>query len=471
MNRWICSILVALELITMGACAASVDWRWGEAPSTGTLSAPSSGWPGCGNSSVKQYSGYFNISSATNKNYFYWAFESQNQPSTDPIILWLTGGPGCSGSLAIFAENGACKMDQDTGKLYTNPWSWNKMANIIYVDQPAGVGFSFADVDGYDHNEAEVSEDMFHFMRAFYTAFPNFKQNELFVYGESYGGHFAPATAHRIWLGNQRNESQMNLKGLSVGNGLTDPSVQYRWYNKLGYNWCKTVKGEPCISEALNSQIEKDIPHCIGLIDDCNKHNESCKLADSFCNNNIMGPFLNLGWNPYDITKKCPPNLPLCYNFSHIHDFLNRKDVQQALGVPPTNWTMCNFVVNGKFTRDWMHDFDQYVPDLLHSNIRVLIYAGDYDYICNWLGNKAWTLGLEWKGHDEFLHEHDLPWYQNNRPAGIFRTLRGKEVRMLLTFITIHDAGHMVPMDQPERAFEMVRRFLADDPFYGYTEW
>lgn len=80
---------------------------------------------------------------------FYWLFESRNDPVTDPLILWLSGGPGCSSMLALFVENGPYRIVEHGGGaavedssrlLRLNPHSWNSNATVIYLDQPAGTG-------------------------------------------------------------------------------------------------------------------------------------------------------------------------------------------------------------------------------------------------------------------------------------------------------------------------------------------
>eukprot|EP01031_Cornospumella_fuschlensis_P045738 gene45738-55982_t len=92
---------------------------------------------------VKSLSGYFSVSEQVTKNYFFWFFESRSSPSTDPLVIWLTGGPGCSSQLALLFENGPCKVSEDGLTTTPNPYSWNNNANILWVDQPAGVGFSY----------------------------------------------------------------------------------------------------------------------------------------------------------------------------------------------------------------------------------------------------------------------------------------------------------------------------------------
>ncbi|PWU82961.1 putative serine carboxypeptidase (CBP1) [Trypanosoma cruzi] len=152
----------------------------------------------------------------------------------------MTGGPGCSSMFALLAENRPCLVNETTGDIYKNNYSWNNEAYVIYVDQPAGVGFSYAEVEDYDSNEEEVSEDMYHFLQAFFRAHQKLRKNKLFVVGESYGGHYAPATAHYINKANREHVGlPIRLAGLAVGNGLTDPYTQYAAYPSLAWGWCR----------------------------------------------------------------------------------------------------------------------------------------------------------------------------------------------------------------------------------------
>ena len=129
---------------------------------------------------------------------FYWLFESASEPSTDPLVLWLTGGPGCSSELAIFIENGPYKMDM-VGDLELNPYSWHKNANMLYVDNPIGTGYSYAaDPSEYDTSEDQVAADFYVFVRGFLEQHPEFKGREMYITGESYAGHYIPAIAFKL---------------------------------------------------------------------------------------------------------------------------------------------------------------------------------------------------------------------------------------------------------------------------------
>jgi cathepsin A (carboxypeptidase C) len=123
---------------------------------------------------------------------FYWLFESRDNVAEDPLVVWLTGGPGCSSEVAIFAENGPFSVKEDLS-LLRNDFSWNNKANVLYVDQPVGTGFSKAADQDYTKSETEVAIDFRLFLLGFLDKHPELKGRELFITGESYAGHYIPA--------------------------------------------------------------------------------------------------------------------------------------------------------------------------------------------------------------------------------------------------------------------------------------
>lgn len=402
-------------------------------------------------STVKQYSGFFKLSTG-DKNYFYWFFESRSKPSTDPLVLWMTGGPGCSSEVALFGENGPCKINgTDT---VMNPYSWNSNANLLYIDQPAGVGFSYG--SGTDHDsQVGVAVDMYAFMQAFYEAHPEFAKNKLFTVGESYGGHYVPAVAHQIWKENKNltaGNIPINLAGVAVGNGLTNPEIQYAYYPEMIIS---TNDHKPAVSNTTYHLMKLAVPVCVAGIKACNKLNIGCMAASEACNIALVEPYTLTGMNTYDMRIKCAKP-PLCYDFSNVGTYLDRPDVRKVLGVTSTKkWESCNMGVNLDFQThgDWMKDYSKDLPDLLNDGIEVLIYAGDQDYICNWLGNQAWTQVLPWDHQKEYQSTKPVEWSVSGKPAGTKQSSNG------FTFLRVYDAGHMVPLDQPENALALINEF------------
>mmetsp|Transcript_62492 Transcript_62492/g.140927 ORF Transcript_62492/g.140927 Transcript_62492/m.140927 type:complete len:484 (-) Transcript_62492:85-1536(-) len=413
-------------------------------------------------SSVKQHAGYFKIPGTSNTEYFFWLFESRGNPETDPLVMWLTGGPGCSSQLALLAENGPCFVNKDGATTTRNPYSWNTKANVMWLDQPAGTGFSTGSPTM--HNQTQVGDNVYKFLQALFadSELSKFAKNPFFVFGESYAGHYVPAVTHRIWQGIKNKEGlAVNLKGLSVGNGLTDPAEQYKWYAQMAQDGGKS-EGGSLAHGVINSSftigaMKLAAKACVAAINKCNAGSDvSCTTAYAICNYGEVVPYEVTGRNPYDMRIPCEHG-HLCYDFSHVDTFLNSAAVQKQLGVSK-KWASCNMLVNVQFQRDWMHNYHTLLPDMLADGLRVLIYAGDVDYICNWLGNKKWTLALEWPHKADFNAAEDKAYTLSgkNQSAGRIRTAGG------FSFMQVYQAGHMVPMDQPEVALDMLDGFLSD---------
>jgi len=411
----------------------------------------------------------------SDKHLFFWMFEKRSNsliPGSEakkqdkhrdiPLVVWLTGGPGCSSSLALLSENGPCSVNEDGASTKVNPYSWTESAHVLWLDQPADVGYSYG--QGNDSNEEMISEDAYYFLQAFFKSDEGkkYKDSPLYIVGESYGGHYAPAIAHRIWLGNKNVKEgleKLNLAGVAVGNGLTDPEVQYQHYSEMAFKNSHNIK---VISETAYETMKKAEPMCTEGIAKCNSGDSTidqfaCQAAFIYCNTALTTPYRATGLNPYDIRKPCGDN-PLCYDFSHIEKFMNSDATKKALHVDghSSTWKTCNMMINLEFHSDWMKNFAPYVADLLNDGIPALIYAGDVDFICNYLGNRAWTLNLEWSHKTEFNAAEEKDW---NNGAGLARTANG------LTFLQVYDAGHMVPSDQPEHALTMITQFLNGEAF------
>lgn len=240
-----------------------------------------------------------------------------------------------------------------------------------------------------------VAEDAYYFLQAFFQTYTQYQNSPLYIVGESYGGHYGPAIAHRTWMGNKAAKDgtiHLKLSGLAVGNGLTDPANQYPWYPEMGSNNSHGIK---IFSDSTVAAMEEVVPKCVALINQCNSGDSmidtfACQTAFVVCNSGLTSPYQMTGLNPYDITIPCEQP-PLCYDFSHVKHFLNMESTKKALHVDEKHshaWDACNFGINMKFHTDWMKDFAPYVADLLNDGIPALIYAGDLDFICNYLGNR-----------------------------------------------------------------------------------
>jgi carboxypeptidase C (cathepsin A) len=139
-----------------------------------------------------QYAGYLTVNDKHQRNIFYWYVESQGSPDTDPVVLWTNGGPGCSGFLGFGTEHGPFFLSKK-GDLSKNPYSWNKVANMLYIEQPAGVGFSYSEREkDYQTGDDQAAADNYHVIREFLHRFPDRQSNDFYISSESYGGHYMP---------------------------------------------------------------------------------------------------------------------------------------------------------------------------------------------------------------------------------------------------------------------------------------
>ena len=156
---------------------------------------------------------------------FYWLFKARNTAETAPLVIWLTGGPGCASEVALFYENGPFTINNDMS-LSTNAQSWNEVANLLYVDQPVGTGFSkCSSIFHYESTEDEIAANMKTFLDGFLEANPEYKGRDFFITGESYAGHYIPAIAYHFVKEIPAGSLNLNFKGIAIGNGWVDPYI------------------------------------------------------------------------------------------------------------------------------------------------------------------------------------------------------------------------------------------------------
>ncbi|XP_076902182.1 serine carboxypeptidase-like [Bidens hawaiensis] len=394
------------------------------------------------------HAGYYRIEHSIDARMFYFFFESRGQ-KTDPVVIWLTGGPGCSSEVALFEENGPFKVQKNLSLVW-NDYGWDQASNILFVDQPTGTGFSYtSDRRDIRHDEQGVSSDLYDFLQAFFKEHPDYANNDYFITGESYAGHYIPAFATKVHEENKAsNGIHINLKGFAIGNGLTDPLIQYKAYTDYALDM-KLIK------EYDRDRINKLLPECEEAVKLCATNGTTaCWDAYLSCNNifsSIKAVIGNI--NHYDIRKQCVG--PLCYDFSDMEHFLKLESVKEALGVKDIDFVTCSAVVYNAMLTDWMRNYEVGIPRLLEDGIKMLVYAGEYDLICNWLGNSRWVHAMEWSGQKEFVASPDIPFVVDGSNAGSLKTYGP------LAFLKVRDAGHMVPMDQPKAALSMLKRWTT----------
>lgn len=387
----------------------------------------------------ENYHGIVHVTNITQADQFYWWFPSRNSRAEDPLLIWFSGGPSCGDEIAIFVENGPFLFDSDSNSIYTNKYSWNTNANLLYIDQPLGTGFSNPDLPYADlpKNQQEVASQMVEFLQKFIEIFPEFKNRAVYLAGESFAGHYLPHFSSELL---KPGNVDLQLKGVSYGDSYVNPWVQYDTsadyaleLNLINVDKYYELKNslyhcENMIKRGLFGGIEI----CMGIL---------IKL--------ISDKDGNLLFNIYDVTKK--PNGPLMYNFDPLTKYLNTQPVKASLGMSNRTWAPCSDPGYERIVKDFINNTAPLIGQSIEKGVKILAYNGDRDWVTNYIGGIAWTNSVEWSGQKSFQQAKLL-----NIDGGLKKSFGN------FTFIKVHNAGHMVPMDQPEFAWKMINKFLQE---------
>nr|XP_005986774.1 PREDICTED: lysosomal protective protein isoform X2 [Latimeria chalumnae] len=436
--------------------------------------------------SFRQYSGYLNITDV--KHLHYWFVESQGSPADSPVVLWLNGGPGCSSLSGLLTEHGPFLIQPDGKTLQYNPYSWNKIVNMLYLESPAGVGFSYSDDQNYTTNDTETSFNNYLAVKEFFRMFPEYIKNDFYISGESYGGIYVPTLAERVM-----KDPSINLKGLAVGNGLTsykynDNSLIYfaYYHGILGSEQWSDLQTNCCSGGKCNfhNNINET---CIHLVKQVYMlvwtHGLNVYNLYAPCAGGVPGQirktkdqmtiydFGNL-FRRYEWGRLWTENLkreyrlgasvkldPPCDNSTSLSTFLNDPYVKSALHIPDMlYWEVCSAEVVLNYGRVYEDMKEQFLKLLGAMNYRILVYAGDVDMACNFLGAEWFVESLQ-----QQVQVTRRPWFYyidgEKQNGGFVKEFPN------LAFLTIKGAGHMVPTDKPIAAFAMFSRFIKKKPY------
>ncbi|XP_077315357.1 lysosomal protective protein-like [Lithobates pipiens] len=432
----------------------------------------------------QQYSGYLNVSGG--KYFHYWFVESQQDPSSSPVVLWLNGGPGCSSLDGFLAGHGPFLVQEGGNTLKSNPHSWNKIANMLYLETPAGVGYSYSDDKSYKINDTQVARDNYMAMKDFFRLFPEFSENEFYIAGESYGGFYVPNLAVEL-----SKDDSINLKGIAIGNGLTDYDINdnslfyFAYYHGLidtklwselqaaccKDNKCdfKNAKDEICEAKTTVafSQIHRDKLNIYNLYKKCEYGNpeEIRDLGDHFAvyipgiySTKVHSDFRTKLKRLSQLNKPIKLSVP-CLDDTSINTYMNKREVQKALHVHhlKPGWDVCSENVFVTYIRELTNVRAQYL-ELLNKGYRIFVYSGDTDMACNFLG-------IEWFVHSlkQELQEQYRVWLYKEEGhlqiAGFIKQYAN------LTLLTVKGAGHMVASDKPKEAFILFQHFINNESF------
>lgn len=437
----------------------------------------------------KHYSGYLN--GTGDRKLHYWFVESERRPSEDPLVLWMNGGPGCSSLLGFLTEQGPFLLNKsDPFNLHLNEYRWNQVANVLFLEAPAGVGFSYREnSQDYSTDDDQVARDNHEAIKNFFIKFPQFKSNPFFVTGESYGGIYVPTLAVEIL----RNSPDINLQGYAIGNGyldqekLGDSLLLFGYFHGLfGQSTWRSLIKSCCSSSNITIELtrggcsfvtnpSKECKEAIATAynaieaNDINVYNlyQECDFPDE-AKNSVRerlesGPWTShriyhdrklmlksLGLNSTKVASNGEEDDPPCTNDSYLRKYLNQRSVRDAIHIPSNvqKWTSCSNDVGSSYSNKYKTMKPQ-ILELLKAGKQGLIYNGDVDMACNFLGDEWFVddLGLK-------LVSDYKAWHLKTQVAGYVKHFDG------LVFATVKGSGHMVPTDKPAAALALIAGFL-----------
>ncbi|KAK2989540.1 hypothetical protein RJ640_016664, partial [Escallonia rubra] len=368
-----------------------------------------------------QYSGYVTVDP-----------QAGRALTNDRRQLFDNHGPGCSSLIGAWAELGPFRVNSDGKTLFRNNYGWNNASNVIFLESPAGVGFSYSNTSSDYHHTGDKStaNDAYIFLVKWLERFPQYKTRDFYITGESYAGHYVPQLAYTILLNNKvTNQTVINLKG--IAKGLLD----YWWTHALLSDETHEKLITECqfVNDTSSPKCEDIIDNSFDTLGDLDVYNIYAPIC--------LDPVLKNG------STGSVDNIDPCYGL-YVITYLNTAEVQTAFHAKLTEWGGCT-------TYNWTDAPTTILPviqNLIASDIRVWVFRqafnrpscyihGDVDgrvpvtstkYSLNWLNLPIETA---WR-----------PWYLDHEVGGYVEEYKG------ITLVTVRGAGHMVPSYQPERA-------------------
>ncbi|KAI0651568.1 alpha/beta-hydrolase [Trametes meyenii] len=416
---------------------------------------------------VYQASGYGDLSDSDSL--WFWFFAARNNSETAPLTIWLNGGPGSSSMIGLFQENGPCRITNDSSGVTLNPYSWNNVSNMLYLDQPVGTGFSHGETKVGTSQQA--AEDVWKFLQIFFAdpKFSKYQKADFALWTESYGGHYGPTIAayildQNVGIANGTvNGTAINLKFLGVGDGLTDPLAQYPGY----LSYAASNPYHPLVSDEdiqTATQAWNRSGGCKDQITNCYNggSNDVCSDAQNFCNRAILSGVLG-PYDPYFILSTYPDPYP-----PNLAPYLTNKLLMQTIGAEST-WVMSNNDVYFNFmdAGDWMRNSRPLLETVIDAGVRTLIYDGDADFILNFHGVEAMVAALQTKFSKEFAKQEFANYTVNGQVTGLYKNAG------TFSYVRIFGAGHEVPSYRHgslafgQAAYQMFTQIMNSSPTGG----
>ncbi|WCJ35573.1 serine carboxypeptidase-like 7 [Euphorbia peplus] len=426
--------------------------------------------------------GYIGLGEAEEVQLFYYFVKSEGNPKEDPVLLWITGGPGCSAVSGLLYEIGPLNFEVveyngSVPKLVLNPYSWTKVASIIFIDSPVGTGFSYATTE-----IASVTGDLIQvnqvdeFFRKWLIAHPGFISSPVYLGGDSFSGIPLPALAQKVIDGNEDGSTRpfINFKGYILGNPITDLISDFNSpipfahgmgliSDELYQSLEKSCRGQYVLIDPSNSVClthMQDYHKCTSGINAAHILEPHCVFASpkpieiSFHERRLLNQILLNNFDDPDVDPPLPTIGCRTYGYLLSKYWMDDYRVQKTLNIRKgtvRQWQRCNYGIPYRYE---IRSSVKYHLNLGKKGFRSLIYSGDHDMIMPYLGTEAWIRSLNFSIVDEWR-----PWYTDFQIAGYTRTYSNR-----MTFATIKGGGHTAPEYKPAECFAMFKRWISQEP-------
>ncbi|KAK9934280.1 hypothetical protein M0R45_021430 [Rubus argutus] len=387
--------------------------------------------PGQPQVGFQHYSGYVTVDEKKQRALFYYFAEAEIQPASKPLVLWLNGGPGCSSlGVGAFSENGPFRPSGEV--LVRNEYSWNTEANMLYLETPIGVGFSYStDTSSYESvNDHITARDNLMFLKKWLDKFPQYRNRSLFITGESYAGHYVPQLAELLLQFSK--EYHFNLKGIALGNPVLEYATDFNsraeffWSHGLISDSTYKMFTSVCnysryVSEYYRGSVS---PICSKVMSQVSR--ETSKFVDKYdvtldvCISSVFSQSKVL--NPQQVTE----SIDVCVEDETVN-YLNRLDVQEALHarlVGVRKWAVCSNVLDYELL-DLEIPTITIVGKLVKAGISVLVYSGDQDSVIPLTGSRTLVHGLA----EELKLNTTVPyrvWFEGQQVGGWTQVYAGR---------------------------------------------
>ena len=394
-----------------------------------------------------------------NARIFWWFYGAHDQQRDKlPLVLWLQGGPGASGTgFGNFEEIGPLYQNSTARKT-----TWIQKTNVLFIDSPVGAGFSYVtDPVAYTRNVTQIADDLLVVFKAFLKNLTIFEDAPFYIFGESYGGKMAAEFGQRLYETIERKEIKCNFKGVALGDSWISPVDSILSWGKYLYQYSLLDTQDLRAVQSSAGQVVNYFDQ--GLYKKSTAYwSKTRDLVSLFTDNVNVYNVLQHNASPFrdsnDIIERLYDRHLAVYYQNNLKSFMNTV-IRKKLGIIPDNVTWGSQATDtfNYQSEDFMKPAIKAVDYLISKGLKIIVYQGQFDMLCNTAGAEKWTSKLQWSGLQGFNYATRKPLYIDGK---IGQTQAFLKSFKNFSFYFVMNAGLMVPLDNGEMALKMLEEII-----------